>query len=143
MGFKDEVPIDTGFKSEVPHQSLFNVNLENDTFGNFSCHVSNSVGDAAPCHILISEDFMEKIATGNYLILIIIIVSVVVGLLLIAALIGGLVYAKSKGKESNKLDDKDTHKNEDLPFDNLKKPPEQVLNPGDELDYADAQFKKG
>jgi len=46
---------------DTPLISEIRLNLGNETHGNYSCQVSNKVGEADPCVLTIPENFMEKL----------------------------------------------------------------------------------
>merc|ERR1711892_291476 len=144
---RDDTVTFEGQASDIQSQSKISLNLGNQTHGNYSCHVSNSVGESEPCSLEITDNFIEKVGQENRLFLIIIIIAAVIGVLFITSVIAGIIYFKSKSQPKGTSEPSDCllSSREDLPFSNLKRPPEQVLSPSqyDDLDYADARFKKG
>merc|ERR1711892_1100219 len=95
---RDDTHTFEGLASDIQSQSKISLNLGNQTHGNYSCHVSNSVGESEPCSLEITDNFIEKVGQENRLFLIIIIIAAVIGVLFITSVIAGIIYLKSKSQ---------------------------------------------
>merc|ERR1711915_681769 len=128
----------------------------NETHGNCSCNVSNKVGEGDPCTITIPAKFVEKLKQENQIILMLSIVGTLVGVVLLGGIVAWCYNCQRKRAIQGDPIERDSPplmssilitepKHGKLPFKNLKKPPKEALlqNTDDDMEYADAQFKKG
>jgi len=143
--------------SLAENTELLKVKLSNETneLDEYFCIVSNTVGQSSPCSTQVNLPLLVTKMEPKELLMIIIICSAVVALLLLVAL-ATCYYCYKKGgtnkdqnkPENTKQTDEQPHSDksfyENLPFQGLKNPPKQVINPtnvDDNMDYADADYK--
>jgi len=119
-----------------------------ESLGNYSCYVSNSVGEGEGCMIELQESVLLTGLYGLDLIIVAIIVGVLVLLVLTTILVwvcckyrGSNTRAQSKSNISNESDQSLLQAG--LPFDGLKNPPKKVLCPqvSDKIPYIDEDSK--
>merc|ERR1711892_954381 len=139
---------DNKIKSEV------RLKIQDESLGDYLCHVNNSVGVGDACVIELTDIILTKGLSEYELIIIISVAAVVLALPLVTSILV-CCYCGSKGKEEKVQSTKDKtpktdgrpHSDksfyENLPFQGLKSPPKQVISPhlSDDMVYADAEYK--